>query len=217
MFTNRAEFITRFLHQLRDDWTYSPPSLETVQQATAVSTDEIGFERYHAQFTTLADIMDVCGAESLWGPNPLKHHRVLALAKLEPSQRAMIAVAAAQGLVWMDQCARWRQHNTPKNEIGLAVMTAVLIVAGRNRDGYCAEQLAALARIGASSQDMDLRFISARGAIAETLALNIRQLPRNKETLTALKRFLDFTARYPDNLKRVARAIDKLRHLTAHE
>ena len=214
---NRAEFLSRFLHQLRDDWSYLPPTPATIQQAVAVSKDELGFDMYRAQFTTLADIMDACATESLWGGNPLKHHRVLALAKLEPSQRAMIVVAAAQGLVWMDQCGRWRQHNTPKNEIALGVMTAVLIVAGRIRGGYSANQLAALARIGASSQDMDLRFISARGAIAEILALSIRELPRNKETLTALKQFLDFTARYPANLKRVAKAIDKLTRLMTHE
>lgn len=209
MFNNHDEFITRFLHRLRDDWTYSSPSTETIQEATAVSRDEIGFDRYCAQFTILTDIMDACATESLWGGNPLKHHRVLALAKLEPSQRAMIVVAAAQGLLWMDQCGRWRQH-TPKNEIALGVMVAVLIVAGRFRGGYSADQLAALARIGASSQDMDLRFISARGTIAEILALNIRELPRSKETLTPLKQFLDFTARYPANLNRVVKAIDKL-------
>jgi hypothetical protein len=214
---NRTEFLSRFLHQLRDDWSYSPPTPATIQQAVAVSKDEIGFEKYRAQFVELAAIMDTCVAESLWGGNPLKHPRVIALAKLEPSQRAAIAVAAAQGLVWMDQCRQWVQRNTPKESIALRVMAAVLLVVGRVRNGYSAPQLAALARIGASSQDMDLVVISARGAIAEIMAVNTLQIPRDKETRIALKQFLDFTASYPHNLQRVVKAINKLLPFTSND
>ena len=220
MLTNRTDFLARFLHQLRDDWTYVPPTPKTIAQAAAAAKDEIGFDMYRAQFMTLAHIMDTCAAEDLWGGNPLKHPRVLALAKLEASQRAMIAVAAAQGLVWMDQCQKWVQRNTPKESIALRVMAAALLVAGRVGSGYSAPQLAALARIGASSQDMDLVAISARGAIAEILAANIREFPRDKETRIALKQFLDFIGsddHMVNNLKPVVRAIDKLTPLTVDE
>ena len=188
MLTNRAEFISRFLYQIRDDEFYgnpgSLPKSEVVVQASATARDIIGFDAHRASFTTLAEVIDVCTAEELASKgsgiaarNATKHPQVAALKKLDSAQRAGVAAAAAQGLAWMEDCRQWVQDHNLRNQIAKRVMTAILVSVGRIKRGYTAAQLAALAQIGASLRDTDVFVVRSRQAIDEILA---GKTPSNK-------------------------------------
>lgn len=177
----RAEFISRFLYQIRDDEFYgnpgSLPKADVIQQAATAAKDILGFDDHRASFALLAEVIDVCTAEELElrgsgtaARNATKHPRVVALKKLDSSQRASVAAAAAQGLAWMEDCRQWIQDSTLRNQIAKRVMTAVLVSVGSIGRGYTAAQLTALAQIGASLQDMDVFVVRARRAITEIVA-----------------------------------------------
>ena len=178
MLTSRAEFISRFLYQIREDEFYgspgSPPKPEVIEKATAAAKDIIGFEANRASFSLLAEIIDVCTAEELASRgsgvaarNATKHPRVTALKKLSFAERASIACAASQGLAWMEDCRKWVEDYTLRNQIAKRVMLAVLVSIGRMKRGYTAAQLTALARIGSSLKDMDIFVVRAREVIDE--------------------------------------------------
>ncbi len=212
---NQAEFVSRFLHQVHDDWTYSPPTAEALQDALSACKDELGFADYEAQFLELGEIMDAQAAIGLWGGDPRKDARVLAIADREPARRAAMVAAAAQTLAWLDQCQNRVRNNTPRNQIGMKVATSVLLVAGKAKGGFTPAQLAALVRIGASSQDMDGMIIMGRGMIAVILAGHSEEIPADPATRRALKEFLDFINAYPAKTQKEIKAIAKLLPIAA--
>jgi len=178
MIANRAEFISLFLYQIRDDEFYgnpgSLPKREVIEQAAAAAKDIIGFEKHRAAFGVLAEVIDVCTGEELAmrgsgvaARNATKHPRVAALKKLDAVDRASFAVAAAQGLAWMEDCRQWVQDHTLRNQITKRIMLAILVSVGRIKRGYTAAQLAALERIGASLEDRDIFVVRAREVIDE--------------------------------------------------
>ncbi|MEY2466951.1 MAG: hypothetical protein QOD03_1472 [Verrucomicrobiota bacterium] len=221
----RSEFISRFLYQIRDDEFYgnpgSPPTASVIQKVSTFVKDELGFEAYRTYFITLADILDVCVAEEIAARgsgiaarNASKHPRVVELSKLDSEQRAGISSAAAQGLAWYEQCEdqNWLQDHSLRNQINKRVMTAIIVAVGRIKKGYTQSQLAALARVGISLQTSDTFALRARGAIVEILAGNFINLPRDEDTLTALRSLLDRIASQP-NAAPVFQAMDKLHRL----
>jgi hypothetical protein len=178
MIANRAEFISRFLYQIRDDEFYgnpgSLPKPEIIEQAASAAKDVLGFDAHRAAFTTLAEVIDICTSEELdlrgsgiAARNATKHPKVIALKKTDSQQRAAIAAAAAQGLAWMEDCRPWVADTTLRNQIAKRVMTAILYSIGRIKRGYTAAQLSALTQIGTSLQDMDIFVVRARDTIYE--------------------------------------------------
>jgi len=224
----QAAFISRLLFQIQDDEPYwvngTPPTPQLVANACAVAKDEVDFDSHRSHFDGLAEILDACIAEELEthghgiaARNATKHPRVVALTKSDSQHRAGIATAAAQGLAWYEACNKWVQDHSLRNQIAKRVMTAILVVAGRVREGYSTAQLAAVARLGASMRGMDLFEIRARGAILEILAANIAGLARDKSTLTAIRKLVSFAAEYPANPQPVLKAIEKLTSFAQHE
>lgn len=225
--STRPEFISRFLYRVGDDELYwmpgTPPSAEVIEEAAAAARDILGFDAHSAAFTMLAEVIDVCTAEELESKgvglaarNAIKHPRVIALTKLESVQRASIAVAAAQGLAWMEDCRKWVQDATLRNQIAKRVMTGIIVGIGRIKKDYSSAQLSALVRIGVSLRDNDVFVLRSRGAIAEILAGSLSNLPHDEVTLKALRRFLDVIAESP-NAAPVFKAMDKLASLTSED
>ena len=227
MAIDQTKFISRFLYQINDEEPYwvagSPPKEETIKQALAIAKDDLNFESHRSHFEVLADVLDACVAEELAShgngiaaKNASKHPRVLALVDLSETERAGIALVSVQTLAWMEQCRKWVQDHSLRNQIAKRVLTGILVTAGRIKSGYSDLQLAALAQIGVTLHDMDLCVIRARGAIAEILTANAAKIPTDKKTRDALKHFVDFTADYPANPQPVLKAIAKLRSVTAN-
>jgi hypothetical protein len=178
MITSRNEFISRFLYRIGDDEFYGNagtlPEPEVIARATGAAEDIVGFETHRESFSLLAEMIDVCTAEEIASRgsgvaarNASKHPLVTALKKLDLAKRASIACAASQGLAWMEDCREWVQDHTLRNQIAKRVMLAVLVSVGRNKKGYTAAQLAALARIRSSLEDMDIFVVRAREVIDE--------------------------------------------------
>jgi hypothetical protein len=88
-------------------------------------------------------------------------------------------------------------------------MGAIVVSVGRIKTGYAPGLLAALLRMGVSFEGRDEIGLRVRGAIAEILAGNANVLPRDQETLGALRRFLESIAERP-NAAPVFKAMDKL-------
>ena len=227
MLTSSSDFISRFLYHARtsEDQFYwvpgTPPTSEIIAQASGVLRDILGFAAHQAAFSTLAEVIDVCTAEELESKgqgiaarNSTKHPSVVALTKLDAGQRASIAAAAAQGLLWMQECRKWVLDTWLRNQIGIRVMTGIIVAVGRIKQGYSPPQLGALARIGASLETKDHFILRSRGAIVEILAGSLNSLPRDTGTLSALRRLLDTVADAP-NAVPVFNAMDKLLCLTS--
>ncbi len=181
MVINRAQFISLFLYQIREDEFYgnpgSLPSPAIVEQAVAAAKDIVDFDLHRSSFALLAETIDVCTAQELAlkgsgiaARNANKHPKVIELKNLNPEYRAGIAVAAAQGLAWMENCRPWVKDTTLRNQIAKRVMTAILFSIGRIKKGYSTAQLTALSQIGSSLEDMDLFVIRAREAIDEIVS-----------------------------------------------
>ena len=227
MLTKPTDFISRFLYHLRDDEWYgnpgAPPTPEILAQVAATAKDTLGFEAHRGHFTALAKIIDTGVAEELAvrgsgiaARNASKHPLVAALGKSDFQDRAGISAAAAQGLVWMEECRQWVQDVTLRNQIAKRVMTAIVVSVGRIKRGYSPAQLAALVRIGASLKDNDVFVVRTRGAIAEILAGSFSSIPRDEGTLLVMRQFLDRVADC-SNAVPVFKAMDKLLSLTSDD
>jgi len=76
-------------------------------------------------------------------------------------------------LAYSAGCAAKTAEATLRNQIAKRVMLAVLVSVGHIKRGYTAPQLAALAQMGASLQDMDIFAVRARQSPSKSLEFHL--------------------------------------------
>jgi hypothetical protein len=184
-----------------DEWWKnpdSPPPRDILQQAVGQASGLVQTETNRADFEKLAEVLDHCVEEEMpvrgfgqAGKNATKHPAVVALTKLEPLQRSRIAIAAAQWLLWTDDCAKWVHRANLRTQISIRVLTSVIVVIAKKKTTFSPDDLATLTRIGASMQSRDVFVLRAMAAIVEILTKHVDELPRDTSTLQACRELLN--------------------------
>jgi hypothetical protein len=213
---DRAEFLSYFLCRCQDDFSYLPPTEGALEQALAIAIDRIGFEAYQPQFEVFVEIVKSDAAQGKWGGELKKNPGITSLVNLSPEERAKYIVAAMQVLSWFDQCTGLIQDRRPRGAIGQSAACWIINLAGKFK-GYPAEQLGALARASASCKCMAANVIETRSKLLQIMASHAKEIPRDRETLTALAQFLANVAQLKMPSPADLKAIDKLQPIATGE
>lgn len=169
-----------------------------VQEAESCAKDQVGFNSHQGAFSALAEVMDVCVAEEIplrgfgqAGSNAKKHPRVISLVKSHEVTPSQLALAAAQTLVWMEDCRHLCHDANLRTQIQKRVVAATLMLFAEKKSVYRASELSVLAQLGASLKDRDVFVLGSIAAIVEIVAKHVKELPRTPETIAACKHLID--------------------------
>jgi hypothetical protein len=182
-------------------WWKNPdrePTPEAVQEAASCAKDQVGFNSHQTAFSALAEVMDVCVAEEIplrgygqAGSNAKKHPRIISLVKSHEEARSHLALAAAQTLVWMEDCRKLCHDANLRTQIQKRVVAATLMLIAGQKSIYTASELSVQAQLGASLKDRDVFVLGSVAAIVEIVAKHAKELPRTSGTIAACRQLLD--------------------------